>query len=111
VNSDSIELGVSRACSFIHGGTRTARADQPPLTETARARIRAGALVGTPDSVADGIAAYAAAAGDHPFHFIARLYWPGMDPGLMRAALTVHAEQVIPAVRDRASRSARGGQR
>jgi alkanesulfonate monooxygenase SsuD/methylene tetrahydromethanopterin reductase-like flavin-dependent oxidoreductase (luciferase family) len=89
-------------------GTRTARAGQPPLTETARARIRAGALVGTPDSVAEGIAAYAAAAGDHPFHFIARLYWPGMDAALMREALTVHAEQVIPAARDRAGRGADG---
>jgi alkanesulfonate monooxygenase SsuD/methylene tetrahydromethanopterin reductase-like flavin-dependent oxidoreductase (luciferase family) len=91
-------------------GTRTARAGQPPLTETARARIRAGALVGTPDSVAEGIAAYAAAAGDHPFHFIARLYWPGMDASLMREALTVHAEQVIPAARDRAGRGAGGAQ-
>ena len=89
-------------------GTRTARAGQPPLTETARARIRAGALVGTPDSVAEGIAAYAAAAGDHPFHFIARLYWPGMDPALMSEALTVHAEQVIPAARDRAGRGGGG---
>ena len=89
-------------------GTRTARVGQPPLTETARARIRAGALVGTPDSVAEGIAAYAAAAGDHPFHFIARLYWPGMDAALMHEALTVHAEQVIPAARDRAGRGAGG---
>ena len=58
--------------------------------------------------MAEGIAAYAAAAGDHPFHFIARLYWPGMDASLMREALTVHAEQVIPAARDRAGRRRRG---
>ncbi|MCW2897651.1 MAG: hypothetical protein JWO75_7140 [Actinomycetia bacterium] len=87
-------------------GTRAERAAQPPLTEAARAKIRAGTLVGLPGSVADGIAAYAAAAGDHPFHFIARLYWPGMDPGLMREALTLYAGQVIPAVRDRAGRGA-----
>ena len=60
--------------------------------------------------MAEGIAAYAAAAGDHPFHFIARLYWPGMDASLMREALTVHAEQVIPAARDRAGRGAGGAQ-
>ena len=59
--------------------------------------------------MAEGIAAYAAAAGDHPFHFIARLYWPGMDAVLMREALTVHAEQVIPAARDRAGRGAGRG--
>ena len=43
-------------------------------------------------------------------HFIARLYWPGMDAALMRQALTVHAEQVIPAARDRAGRGAGGAQ-
>jgi alkanesulfonate monooxygenase SsuD/methylene tetrahydromethanopterin reductase-like flavin-dependent oxidoreductase (luciferase family) len=90
-------------------GTRTGRAAPPPLTEATRAKIRAGALVGTPGAVADGIAAYAAAAGDHPFHFIARLYWPGMDPGLMRQALAVHAQQVIPAVRDRVGPSTLAG--
>jgi alkanesulfonate monooxygenase SsuD/methylene tetrahydromethanopterin reductase-like flavin-dependent oxidoreductase (luciferase family) len=89
-------------------GSRTERAAQPPLAEAARAKIRVGALVGTPGSVADGIAAYAAAAGDHPLHFIARLYWPGMDPGLMRAALAVYAGQVMPAVRDRAYRQTEG---
>lgn len=81
-------------------GTRAGRAEQPVLTDTARDRIRAGALVGTPESVARGIAAYAAQAGTHPFHFIARLYWPGMDPALMRAALAVYAQQVVPAVRE-----------
>jgi hypothetical protein len=52
----------------------------------------------------DSIAAYAAAASGHPFHFIARLYWPGMDPALMREALAVYAGQVIPAVARRSSR-------
>jgi alkanesulfonate monooxygenase SsuD/methylene tetrahydromethanopterin reductase-like flavin-dependent oxidoreductase (luciferase family) len=84
-------------------GGRTERAQPPALTDSARERIRVGALVGTPDTVADSIAAYAAAAGDHPFHFVARLYLPGMDPGLMREALAVYSEQVVPAVRDRAA--------
>lgn len=83
-------------------GSRSGRAGQPPLTEATRTRIRAGALVGPPGSVAEDIAAYVVAAGAHPFHFVARLYWPGMDPGLMREALAVHAGQVVPAVRDRA---------
>jgi alkanesulfonate monooxygenase SsuD/methylene tetrahydromethanopterin reductase-like flavin-dependent oxidoreductase (luciferase family) len=81
-------------------GVRAERVEQPVLTDTTRDKIRAGALVGAPESVADGIAAYAAQAGAHPFHFIARLYWPGMDPTLMRAALAVHAEQVVPIVRE-----------
>jgi alkanesulfonate monooxygenase SsuD/methylene tetrahydromethanopterin reductase-like flavin-dependent oxidoreductase (luciferase family) len=82
-------------------GTRSVRAAQPQLTDSAREKIRGGALVGTPASVADSIAAYAVAAGRHPFHFIARLYWPGMDPSVLRTALAVYAEQVVPAVRDR----------
>jgi hypothetical protein len=49
--------------------------------------------------VAESIAAYEAAAAGHPFEFIARLYWPGMDPTLQRDAMRVYAEQVIPAVR------------
>jgi alkanesulfonate monooxygenase SsuD/methylene tetrahydromethanopterin reductase-like flavin-dependent oxidoreductase (luciferase family) len=87
-------------------GARAARAQQPELTDSAREKIRAGALVGTPDVVAGSIAAYAAAASGHPFHFIARLYWPGMDPALMREALAVYAGQVIPAV---ARRTGAGG--
>jgi len=77
---------------------RTTRAQQPPLSDSARNKIRVGALVGTPDDVAGTIAAYAAAASGHPFHFIARLYWPGMEPTLMREALVVYAEQVVPEV-------------
>jgi alkanesulfonate monooxygenase SsuD/methylene tetrahydromethanopterin reductase-like flavin-dependent oxidoreductase (luciferase family) len=86
-----------------------ARADgpsgPPELTAATRDRLRVGALVGTVAEVADGIAAYAPAAGGHPFHFIARLYWPGMDPALMRQALAVFCEQVIPAVRARVTSS------
>ena len=82
-------------------GARAARARQPALSDSAREKLRAGALVGTPDDVAGTIAAYAAAAGDHPFHFIARLYWPGMAPALTREALAIYAEQVIPAVAGR----------
>jgi hypothetical protein len=61
--------------------------------------------VGTVAEVADGIASYAAAAGGHPFHFIARLYWPGMDPALMREALRMFCAQVVPEVRARAGKA------
>jgi alkanesulfonate monooxygenase SsuD/methylene tetrahydromethanopterin reductase-like flavin-dependent oxidoreductase (luciferase family) len=89
-------------------GARTARAHQPVLSGSAREKLRAGALVGTPGDVASTIAAYAAAAGGHPFHFIARLYWPGMDPAAMREALALYAEQVVPEVMSR-TRAARAG--
>jgi alkanesulfonate monooxygenase SsuD/methylene tetrahydromethanopterin reductase-like flavin-dependent oxidoreductase (luciferase family) len=82
---------------------RSRSANPPPLSDNARHKIRLGALVGSPSDVADGIAAYARAAGDRPFHFIARLYWPGMDADLQREAMSVYCEQVIPAVQDRLS--------
>jgi hypothetical protein len=47
-------------------------------------------------------------SGDHPFHFIARLYLPGMPPALMREAIARYAEQVIPAVARRTTRSPDG---
>ncbi len=72
-----------------------------PLRDENRARLRAGALVGTSESVAESIAAYVDAAGEVPFHFIPRLYWPGMDPALQRDAMSVFAREVIGAVRNR----------
>ena len=70
----------------------------PALTDQAREKLRVGALVGSPAEVARVIGAYAAGAGPHPFHFVARLYWPGMDPALMREAMAVFAAEVMPAV-------------
>lgn len=71
----------------------------PELTEEVRVRLRQGALVGTPEEVAAGVSAYAAAAQGLRFHFIPRLYWPGMDPAVQREAMRVFAHEVIPAVR------------
>jgi hypothetical protein len=42
--------------------------------------------------------AFQEAAGG-PLHYVARLYWPGMDPGLQREALHVFADGVLPLVR------------
>ncbi|WP_244928940.1 LLM class flavin-dependent oxidoreductase [Nocardioides sp. W7] len=73
----------------------------PSLTEEVRDRLRAGALVGTPDEVASAVRAYHEAAGDLRFTFIPRLYWPGMEPAVQREAMRVFAEEVIPRVRAR----------
>jgi len=32
-------------------------------------------------------------------HFIADLYWPGMDPQLQREAMRIFAEEVAPLLR------------
>jgi alkanesulfonate monooxygenase SsuD/methylene tetrahydromethanopterin reductase-like flavin-dependent oxidoreductase (luciferase family) len=80
-------------------GQRSGRPAVPPeLTGPLREKLRVGALVGAPAEIARVIGAYAAGAGPHPFHFVARLYWPGMDPELMREAMAVFAAEVMPAV-------------
>lgn len=83
------------------GGRGSAPATPPELTDDVRARLRQDALVGTPEEVAAGVSAYVEAAQGLRFHFIPRLYWPGMDPAVQREAMRVFAHEVIPAVRDR----------
>lgn len=81
------------------GERRAGPAAPSALSDTGRETLRAGALVGTPEQVADGVRPFVEAAGDVPFHFVPRLYWPGMDPTLQREALAVFAEQVVPLLR------------
>ena len=70
----------------------------PPLTQEGEARLREQIVLGRPDEVAERIAELADAAGGD-LHYIARLYWPGMDPGVQREAMAVFAEEVIPKLR------------
>jgi alkanesulfonate monooxygenase SsuD/methylene tetrahydromethanopterin reductase-like flavin-dependent oxidoreductase (luciferase family) len=70
----------------------------PPLPAAREAELRDAMLLGTPEQVAERIDAFREAAGGD-LHFIARLYWPGMDPALQREAMAVFAEDVLPRVR------------
>src|SRR4029453_11664959 len=70
----------------------------PPLDAEDEATIRAPMICGRPDEVADRIAEFADAAGRR-LHFIARMYYPGMDPAVMRESSRLFAEEVMPAVR------------
>lgn len=79
-------------------GVRRTVSVPPRLTAAEEDRLRSSALIGTPREVADRIQEFREAAGE-PFHFIARLYWPGLDPALQREALAVFGEEVIPALR------------
>ncbi len=81
-----------------YGERAGATATMPPLNDHTRALLRTNALVGTPEEVAAGIRRYRDVLGDLPFHFIPRLYWPGLPPALQREAMTVFAEQVVPLV-------------
>jgi alkanesulfonate monooxygenase SsuD/methylene tetrahydromethanopterin reductase-like flavin-dependent oxidoreductase (luciferase family) len=70
----------------------------PPLdTESERER-RSRGLFGTPAEVADGIARYVDAARGRLL-FVARMYWPGIDPGLQRELIDVFAAEVMPRFR------------
>jgi alkanesulfonate monooxygenase SsuD/methylene tetrahydromethanopterin reductase-like flavin-dependent oxidoreductase (luciferase family) len=70
----------------------------PPLPAAREAEMRDAIVLGSPEQVAERLHEFREAAGGR-LHYIARLYWPGMDPGLQREAMGVFAEQVIPLVR------------
>ncbi len=71
---------------------------KPPLTPDDEAALRPLGVFGTPDEVAERIAAYRDAAGGD-VHYIADLYWPGMDPAVQEEAIRVFGEEVIPRLR------------
>jgi alkanesulfonate monooxygenase SsuD/methylene tetrahydromethanopterin reductase-like flavin-dependent oxidoreductase (luciferase family) len=73
-------------------------APAPPLPPQREAELRDSIVMGTPEQVAEQLHAFREAAGGD-LHYIARLYWPGMDPGLQREAMAVFAQGVIPLVR------------
>ncbi len=70
----------------------------PALDAKSEATIRATMICGTPDEVAARIGEYADAAGDR-FHFVARMYYPGMDPDMMAESTRLFARKVLPALR------------
>lgn len=70
----------------------------PPFSPQQAASLRASALAGTPDDVVAKLRQYREAAGIE-FHFIARLYWPGMNRDKQREATQVFAAEVIPQLR------------
>jgi alkanesulfonate monooxygenase SsuD/methylene tetrahydromethanopterin reductase-like flavin-dependent oxidoreductase (luciferase family) len=70
----------------------------PPPTPEQEESLREVMLFGPPGAVAEQIAQLRDAV-DGDLHYIARLYWPGMDPDVQRAAMTVFAEEVIPKLR------------
>jgi alkanesulfonate monooxygenase SsuD/methylene tetrahydromethanopterin reductase-like flavin-dependent oxidoreductase (luciferase family) len=70
----------------------------PPITTEDEAGLRRSIVFGPPERVADEIRAFAEAAGGD-VHFIARLYWPGMDPSAQREAVEVFGRRVVPLLR------------
>jgi alkanesulfonate monooxygenase SsuD/methylene tetrahydromethanopterin reductase-like flavin-dependent oxidoreductase (luciferase family) len=68
------------------------------MTAEEEAALRDEIVLGTPREVAGRIRAYEEAAGTE-LHFIADLYWPGMEPSLQREAMRIFAEEVAPLLR------------
>jgi alkanesulfonate monooxygenase SsuD/methylene tetrahydromethanopterin reductase-like flavin-dependent oxidoreductase (luciferase family) len=82
-----------------HARRRTGPLPAPPqMTGAEEQALREEIVLGTPQEVADRIRAYADAAGA-ALHFIADLYWPGMDPSLQRECMRIFAEEVAPLLR------------
>lgn len=70
----------------------------PPLTDERETKLRRLAVVGRPDEVAERLRRFEQAAGGE-LHYVAELCLPGLDPGFLREAMSVLAEQVIPRLR------------
>jgi alkanesulfonate monooxygenase SsuD/methylene tetrahydromethanopterin reductase-like flavin-dependent oxidoreductase (luciferase family) len=79
-------------------GRRPPSRPLPPLPPEREAEQRAAIVLGTPEEVAERLHAYREAAGGR-LHYIARTYFPGMDPALQREAMAILAEEVAPLLR------------
>jgi probable F420-dependent oxidoreductase len=78
---------------------RSAPPPAPPQPSAAEEdALRELILLGRPEELVERIATFRDAAGGD-VHFIARLYWPGMDPTVRREAMEVFATEVIPKLR------------
>jgi alkanesulfonate monooxygenase SsuD/methylene tetrahydromethanopterin reductase-like flavin-dependent oxidoreductase (luciferase family) len=79
---------------------RTVRGSEPTDGQSAQAvGAREAGLFGTPEQVAEQILRYRDAL-PVPLTFIARLYWPGLDAGVQREAMSVFMEGVAPLLGD-----------
>ena len=81
-------------------GTLGPPASAPRLPAERERALREEMVIGTPEEVAERILAFREGAGAE-IHYVAQLYWPGLDPGVQREALAVFAEEVAPLVRPR----------
>ena len=70
----------------------------PPLTQGRETFLRENAIIGSPDAVAEKIRRFAEVAG-REFHYIARLYWPGMTRERQQETMHTFADTVIPLLR------------
>jgi alkanesulfonate monooxygenase SsuD/methylene tetrahydromethanopterin reductase-like flavin-dependent oxidoreductase (luciferase family) len=79
---------------------RTGRIESPPpLTAELEANMRGGrGLIGEPDEIVEQLLAFQKVTPSE-LHYVARLYWPGMDRALQYEAMEIFAEEVMAKVR------------
>src|SRR5262245_54319363 len=70
----------------------------PPVTPKEEVALRRSILLGTPEEVAEQIRAFEEAAMSE-IHFIARLYYPGIDPAMQREVMHLFGDEVAPLLR------------
>lgn len=72
--------------------------EPPPLSRERETFLWKNGIIGAPEAVAEKIRSFAAVAGSE-FHFIARLYWPGMTRERQLETMHTFANSVIPLLR------------
>lgn len=93
---DSFNFVEWKYTDMLDARARTSPSAQPPmLTPEREQMLKAQMLVGSPERVAEEISQFQAVA-ENDIHYIARLYWPGMDPAAQREAMACFAERVMP---------------
>ena len=96
---DHLHYTYWKYADMAHARGRAGPPDRaPPISPERVASLRANALAGRPDEVAAQLRQYQEVAAVE-FHYIARLYWPGMNPDLQRQAMQIFAAEVIPQLR------------
>ena len=84
---------------MAHARSRAGPSKKPPPLAPARETfLRENGIIGNPDAVAEKIQRFAEVAGSG-FHFIARLYWPGMSRERQLETMHTFADGVIPLLR------------
>jgi len=84
---------------MAHARSRTEPSKKPPsLSRERETFLRENGITGSPEAVAEKIRRFAKVAGGE-FHYIARLYWPGMPRERQREAMHIFADTIMPMLR------------
>jgi len=76
----------------------------PPSPPEGLANFRQHSLLGSPDTIIEQLRRFDEVAGGR-LHFIARMYWPGLDSGFLRESMAVFAERIMLRMRKGSDKS------